>query len=1140
MPQMKTWRFRVQLLLILALVGSAFAGTTGKISGTVTDGETGEPLAGVNVIVQGLGIGAATDAEGYYVIINIPPGQYEVRFSMIGYSVQNMTDVRVMIDLTTSLDVGLSTELIEGQSVTVVADRPIVQADVTYSQANISSEELDQLPVEEFEEVISLQAGVVNQGGGMHVRGGRSSEVAYMIDGIPVTDPYNATMSVEVENNAIQELQLISGTFNAEYGQAMSGIINIITREGDLQKYGGNISYRFGRYVSNDPDIYLGKLPHDMEIKDDLDVTKVDIFGLNGDVFTPAGRHDIQWSLNGPVPGLRGKTSFFLSGRYEDIKGRLYGVRRFNPNSFYWDADESRAVEYGELFSDFVDLGSDGCSDAFEDGMGGCSGSGNAPGSDPNHDNWDADFNPNGSEGNGQFDPGETGNGIWDGGDRITALHDHIWYNRAEDFWFLDENQDGLYNAGDEFIIHFPDEHIEYDDLDGDGRLTGEWYFDENGDGDWTGSRADNAVVPLYTSQEFNLQSKLTHALSSSMKLSLNILYGNSESRNSTDTQWKYSPDGRPTSYTDNMNIGLILQHSISPETFYTIKGSVLGNFGRQYYTDIYTYQDSDEDGIISDDERSEGNRNHWGGRFFRNLFSWNEFDMPTATAYDSLALGDYLNDNKVLNASTGYRYNLGGISTYHYYRMTRTQLLKWDLTSQVNKVHQIQAGVQYKHHSIFRREFSILYDPAQGIDVPIVQTPDVANTTVYFDEMTVNPFEFALYLQDKIELVDMIVNAGLRYEIFDPDGVILNDPSDPNPLSPRKLINKFHDLNGDGLIDSAENIAGNAVSDEERLAYWFRDATRKNQFSPRLAIAYPITDRGVLHFSYGHFFQIPPFNYLYTNNEFEVPEGGSIASATIGNADLEPQKTVQYEVGFQQQFGENVGVDVTGFYKDISNLLGSRILSTYTGDIYGQYVNRDYGNVKGLTIALNRRMSDGFSAKLDYTFSIAEGNASDPNSAFYDAQANKEPEKQLVYLDWDQRHTLNGSVMFMLPFDIYTSFICEYGSGFPYTPTVPNLGTTFENSDRKPATFNVDARLSKTMVFDGWELAFTMNIYNLLDIRNELSVYGDTGSAEYSLIPTYTPEYSGWAYNTLAEYLYRPGYFSAPRQIRIGLSTTF
>jgi outer membrane receptor protein involved in Fe transport len=1112
---------KLSRFILFILIGShfLFAGTSGKLTGRISDGSTGEPLIGVNVFLPSTGQGAASDINGNYLILNIAPGEYNLHCSMIGYSEQVVENIRIMVDLTTTQDVEMSLSIIEGDVVTVTADRSMIQADITHAQANISSAELEAMPVESFQAAVSLQAGVVvDAGGGIHIRGGRSSEVGYLIDGIPVTNSYGQNMGVGIENNAIQELQVISGTFNAEYGQAMSGIINIVTKDGSLDKYTGQLSYRFGRYISTDPEIYLGLIPGDIELKDDLNISKVDIFGFNSKTFTPKGSQDIQWSLSGPVPGLSKNTSFFTSGRYEDLAGRLYGIRRFKTDSFSWDSDNSMAVENGEFFSDFIDYGADGCPDEYEDGEGGCSNTPLNLGPDPNGDNWDFYLNPNGGEGNQVRNPGEVGNGTWDGGDRLYSVDPDVFMDQATGRWYRDTNGNGRYDSDLDDQVFNPE--LAYDDLDGNGRLSGEYYIDGDGNGEWTNNRGDNAVVPLYNSTSLNLQGKLTHLFSQSLKLSLNVLYGSSRTYNSNAIGWKYTPEGRATSYGNNMNIGLVFQHTLSPEAFYSVKASVLGNFGRSYYKDIYDV--------------------NWNSLFLSNMFRVSDFNMPEPPDYLAESLVHYENDNNILDASTGQKFNLGGISKYHLYRITRTQLLKFDMTNQINSMHQIQAGLEFKYNSIFRRDFSILYDPAEGYNTPEIQTPDQVETTTNYSEMVKNPYEFAFYFQDKIEVADMIVNAGVRYEIFEPDGHTLTDVADPNPYAPLKLINRFHDVDGDGLISEAEAVSSNAKTYEDRLEYWFKEASKKHQFSPRLAIAYPITDKGVLHFSYGHFFQIPSFTYLYINPDFEVPVGGAVASATMGNADLEPQKTVQYEVGFQQQFGENIGVDVTGFYKDISNLLGSQILTTYTNEVYGRYINRDYGNVKGLTISLTKRHSNGFSANVDYTYSVAEGNASDPQSVFWDAQNNRESEKQLVYLDWDQRHTLNGTVLFKLPYKVNLSFIGEYGSGLPYTPANTNLvGGGFENSARRPRQFNLDMRITKSFVFAGRELSFSANVYNLLDIRNEVTVYSDTGRSGYSLIPTYTTQDPNWRYNSLEEYLYRPGNYSSPRQIRVGISTS-
>ena len=1098
-----------------------WAGTTGKISGLVTDAETNEPLIGVNVMITDLGTGAATGLDGRYVIMNIPPGIYDVRFSMIGYEGKKVEGNRVMVDLTTTLDVQLGTSIIEGQSVTITADRSMVQADITYSQSNISSAELSAMPVEEFEEVISLQAGVVQDAdGNIHIRGGRASEVGYMVDGVSVTDPYNATMAVEVENNAIQELQLISGTFNAEYGQAMSGIINIITKEGDMKKYSGTIDFRVGRYASNDLSIYFGQIPDSLHQQSGTD--KVDLLGT-GTGFTPKLLNDIQGSFNGPIPGMGDRASFYLSGRYYQGDGYLYGIREFNPDSYVWSVTDSRAIPNTEYYLDYADVGLDNCSDEYEDGMNGCSPTPtNSGGQDPNGDNWDPLFNPSGTDQNGRFDEGELGNGNWDGGDYVAYYGDNILYDVPSRMWFRDADGNGIFESDNDWDVT---DSLTFVDANGNGIIDGEIFYDSNNDGMWTSDFGDGSVISMSPTQQVSLQGKLAFKLTNHIKLSINTLYSTTSSEGYSH-KWKFNPDGRASSFRDNMNLGITLQHNLSPSTFYTLKASSVVNMTRGYLFNIFDV--------------------NWSRILLNNLFSpaiskssnLTQFWFPGESDVDSVKLAQYAVNGDIFNASSGSKYYIGGISSGQSQRMTHVNVYKFDLTSQVSDIHLLQLGGEYRQNAILARSFSILYDPNGQYEIPTVIWPSIEPISGDFDELAKFPWELSAYFQDKIELKDMIVNAGIRFEVFEPDGGVLSDPSDPNPYDPLKLTNKYFDLDGSGTITENEAVAGNAKTTADRLEYWFKTAKKKYQMSPRIAVAYPITDRGALHFSYGHFFQIPAYSYLYTNPNFEVERGSGI-STTMGNTDLEPQRTVQYEVGLQQQISENIGIDITGFYKDIRNLLGSKIVDTFNaGDSYALYVNRDYGNTRGITVAVRKRMSDGLAANIDYTFSVAEGNASDPASAYFDATAGIEPEKQLVYLDWDQRHTVNGSVTLSLPYDFTASFIGSFGSGLPYTPSFAGTRTSFENSERRPSQINLDLRATKSFNMIGTLWTFNFNIYNLLDRRNEVIVYSDTGRSGYSLIPTYTPEDQG--VNTLSEYLYRPDYYSAPRQVRVGLSASF
>ncbi|MCB9260155.1 MAG: TonB-dependent receptor [Ignavibacteriales bacterium] len=238
------------ILLFSFLPMLMFAGTTGKISGSVKDSQTGEPLIGANILIEGTNLGAATDVNGEFIILNIPPNKYNVKFSFIGYEILIITNVAIIVDQTTQLNIDLNPQTIQVADVVVTAKTPLIQKDVTSSISVVTREEIESLPVQTFTELLSLQAGVVGSGSNLHVRGGRSNEVAYMIDGTLVVDPLLGGLGTQINNDAIQEMSLLSGTFNAEYGNALSGVVNIVTRDG-ADKFSGKIEARTSEFGIN-------------------------------------------------------------------------------------------------------------------------------------------------------------------------------------------------------------------------------------------------------------------------------------------------------------------------------------------------------------------------------------------------------------------------------------------------------------------------------------------------------------------------------------------------------------------------------------------------------------------------------------------------------------------------------------------------------------------------------------------------------------------------------------------------------------------------------------------------------------------------------------------------------------------------
>jgi len=293
---------------------AAVAQTTGKISGNITGADTGEPLAGVNVIIKGTQLGAATDLNGDYYILNVPPGVYTLEIRMIGYATVNINDVRVSVNRTATVDFKLQPTVIMGEEITVQADRISVKKDQTNSIRNISSDEIKMLPAEDVFAVVQMQPGVVEN----HFRGGRDNEVVYLIDGMKVTESFqHRSNAVEVNAEAVQDIEVITGTFNAEYGDAMSGVVNIVTKEGG-KKLEGSISSQFGNYLTDHTDKFIGL--------SNSEVDRIQDFKLN---------------LSGPL--FLNNLTFLFNGRYLEDLGYLDGIHYFNVDDFsdYTSADST-------------------------------------------------------------------------------------------------------------------------------------------------------------------------------------------------------------------------------------------------------------------------------------------------------------------------------------------------------------------------------------------------------------------------------------------------------------------------------------------------------------------------------------------------------------------------------------------------------------------------------------------------------------------------------------------------------------------------------------------------------------------------------------------------------------------------------
>ena len=450
------------------------------------------------------------------------------------------------------------------------------------------------------------------------------------------------------------------------------------------------------------------------------------------------------------------------------------------------------------------------------------------------------------------------------------------------------------------------------------------------------------------------------------------------------------------------------------------------------------------------------------------------------------------------------FLFSTGGLGGDQLFRDSETYAGRLDFTTQINNSNLVKIGAELRYHELNEQFLIVDVDPNRfGTYDP--QIPPV--TSVQHNQFTRNPIEIAAYIQDKIEIQDLIVNVGVRFDYFDPQFRVPTDLTDPsNRIFPR--------------------------ADAEA----FREVDPKLQVSPRLGLAFPITERGVIHASYGQFFQIPEFARLYENPEFEIV--GAVSSF-IGNADLEPQRTDMYEIGLQQQLNDFLAMDITMFYRDVRNLLGSSLAETIRGEIYGLYSNSDFGNVRGVTLAADVIVREtGLSAGFDYTYQVAKGVASDPKQAFFDVQGRNQSAVTLLPLDWDLRHSANVFINWSKDGLIGGSLITRVNSGFPFTPTEllrRSALVELRNGARYRGTFVVDIRAFKRFKIGRLQPEFYVKIENLFDsIRRdflpridplEIEAHNDSG---LNLI------------NSREDFALNPLVQPVPRELKVGFRVFF
>lgn len=617
----------------------------------------------------------------------------------------------------------------------------------------------------------------------------------------------------------------------------------------------------------------------------------------------------------------------------------------------------------------------------------------------------------------------------------------------------------------------------------------------------------DGEIMSINWHKKYNINAKLVYQPFPSITASYNMFLSNSQGK-SYSHSWRFCPDALPYWYGDALTHMFVLTHTPFENLYYNLRYSFQENHSKSH-----TYEDAND------------------------------------PRYQSAVINSW-DPGKI----TGYDY--GGIYSWNRnWQDRQLHLVNGDMTWQINKVVEIKAGFEYKTHDLHYKnaplreklgyelmQFPYTRSEIRGLELPYEYfrdeaaafeygtirlretSPDSSIDDLFYIDYSRKPSEGAAYSQTTLSMGEIILNAGLRFDFFHPNDRYCPDYSVVYP-----------------------EVVGADT--------FYVQAKDKYQFSPRFGLSFPISDRGVMRMSYGHFFQAPSFQKMYQNPVLEHYNQFSIMETRIGNPNLKPEKTVQYELGLQQELTTGLAMELSVFYKDIRDLLGLEILTLSNATTFYRYINKEYGNATGVTLAFNYEApSRKFSSSIDYTYMVAKGTASSAEAVRDVAILSGSSRgaytlatKRIDFLSWDETHSLNVSLSIRPRKDWYFSMIGQIGSGLPYTPGTLNPsieipGGWWDNTGRKPLRWNMDLKVYKSFKVLGYNFGTYINFFNLLNHLNENHVNSITGHAGPA---AYLPEISRKRYYRLEEVGaftrdeadYNPTHYSRPRLIQFGLS---
>ncbi len=992
-------------------------GSTGKIEGRVRD-QAGAPIANAQVFIVGTAFNTLTNPQGYYFINNVPAGTISVRAAFIGYKSTQVDGVKVLAGQTGTVDVQLEQTAVEIQEITVVSQtQPLVPRDEVTTKQRVDGDFADQLPVDNLNQVLQLQPGVLQDtDGGLSIRGARETQNATYVDGVPTQAGYrgdtfvgSAGTSLTIATNAFEEASVTTGSTSAEFGNATGGVISIVTRTGGPD-YAGSFAYETDEPMGVNHGVGFNRLEG----------------GFSGPL-----ANNLTFALNGFLQGQRAveeginsqDTPIFLAAGLDTTVTQL-SVVADDPAT---DADERFGADtsFVPVYNYAI---SRGRCDQFE-----------GAGSESDDDYVQRIRNNFGIDCNGVRMP-------------ATARTTHSLSGKLN-YTYGTGSRVSFSAATSRFHGHSQPFIIGYINNLSSGLLRG---FSNR-----------NRLATLNWTQ--NLSKSAERALALDVALS----------------------------YQQDRTIQGPLTTQSDLDTRDPFGGFIIGGLDFDYNFDNFPITDGLIDNVIANTGRITPIDENNGSAYFG-------IDELRNNAYG--LYGQYQNFANVTMDLLSWGMTESGRATNDVTTPTRVSLFKEDryigkatLDWQVDRYNRVRTGGEFTRYAIDQYSFRL--------------------TDKFFsDAYKEKPVRWNAFVEDRLDLGDVVVVGGLRYDYYDSRASrpFVTGPNGERYAFPRISSSPEFDLNNP-------------------TAQYVRDDSH-SYLSPHVQVSFPVTDRTNFRLSYSHQVQSPDFGLVLTGINIDL---NNTNTNQVYGTDLDFGKTIAFEFGIRHAFSDDMVLDVAAYNKDIVSDPAARLVSLFdpaAGRLndFRILTNLDFGNVRGLDVRLDRRFGNYFNGTISYAYQQAKNTGSDPFTyTNYGSRIVNQvggingaqpPPQGILPTDDSRPHALTGAFSVTFPGDfrqgtvlgsilgnvsVFSTF--RYTSGTAYSKcgesieetsvlSIENCNRLFPeglNTQRLPSFRELNARLTKSFGLGGLDVTGYLDVRNLLNFRNVLQVFAVNGDTK-------------------------------------------